>query len=134
MSNNDNNKVKPVKADKMSKDLASSNRQNPYSWIKNFPLSTESGSSEGGLPGESKKFKHLMGCYIKSMGPIFKTEYLIYQSKAKLDEKICLIKSLIIWTQKLENVRKGFVWESNIPRFILVHDLCSIEVYCKFQK
>ena len=31
---------------------------------------------------------HLAGCEIKSMRPIFKTEMLIYQSKANLDEKI----------------------------------------------
>ena len=38
---------------------------------------------------------------IKSMRPIFKSEILIYQSKANLDEKICLVKLLIIYTQKL---------------------------------
>ena len=35
-----------------------------------------------------KTFKRLGGCEIKSVRPIFKTEILIYQSKAKLDEKI----------------------------------------------
>ena len=35
-----------------------------------------------------KKFWRLAGCGIKSMRPIFKTEMLIYQSKANLDEKI----------------------------------------------
>ena len=39
-----------------------------------------------------KKFKRLVGCYIKSMGPIFKIELLIYQSKANLDEKILIDK------------------------------------------
>ena len=39
-----------------------------------------------------KKFKHLVGCYIKSMGPIFKTELLIYQSQANLDEKLLFDK------------------------------------------
>ena len=37
-------------------------------------------------------FKCLVGCYIKSIGPIFKTELLIYQSKANLDEKILFDK------------------------------------------
>ena len=37
---------------------------------------------------ESKKFRCLAGCGIKSMRPIFKTEMFIYQSKANLDEKI----------------------------------------------
>ena len=39
-----------------------------------------------------KKFKRLAGCYIKSMGPIFKTGLLIYQSKANLDDKILFDK------------------------------------------
>ena len=39
-----------------------------------------------------KKFKRLVGCYIKSMGSIFKTELLIYHSKANLDEKILFDK------------------------------------------
>ena len=38
--------------------------------------------------GVRKKFTRLVGCGIKSMGPIFKTEMLIYQSKANLDENI----------------------------------------------
>ena len=46
------------------------------------------------LAGESKiqasqnKFTRLVGCGIKSMGPIFKTKMLIYQSKANLNVKI----------------------------------------------
>ena len=40
-----------------------------------------------------------------------KLKRLIYQSKANLDEK------------------HFFAWESKIPRSILVHDLCGIEVY-----
>ena len=39
-----------------------------------------------------KKFKRLVGCYIKSIGPIFKTEFLFYLSKANLDEKILFDK------------------------------------------
>ena len=44
------------------------------------------------LPGESKKFIRFAGCGIKSMWPIFKTEMLIYQSKANLDEEISFCK------------------------------------------
>ena len=39
-----------------------------------------------------KKFKRLVGCYVKRIGPIFKTELLICQSKANLDEKILFDK------------------------------------------
>ena len=39
-----------------------------------------------------KKCMRLEGCEIKSMRPIFKTEMLIYQSKANLDEKILFFK------------------------------------------
>ena len=38
------------------------------------------------LPGESKKFMRLVGCGIKCMQLIFKTEMLIYQSNTNLDE------------------------------------------------
>ena len=38
--------------------------------------------------GEPKRFTRLTGSVIKSMRPIFKTEMLIYQSKANLDQKI----------------------------------------------
>ena len=37
----------------------------------------------------------LVGCYIKSMGPIFKTELLLYQLKANLDEKILFDKIIL---------------------------------------
>ena len=43
-SNNDDNNVKPVKADEISTDLACSNRQNPYAWVRNFLLFMEKGS------------------------------------------------------------------------------------------
>ena len=36
--------------------------------------------------------KRLAGCYIKNMGPICKTELLIYRSKANLGEKILFDK------------------------------------------
>ena len=38
--------------------------------------------------GEPKMFTPLAGCEIRSTRPTFKTEILIYQSKANLDEKI----------------------------------------------
>ena len=44
------------------------------------------------IPVEQKKFTRLTGCEIKCMRPIFKTEMLIYQSKANLDKKILLGK------------------------------------------
>ena len=31
--------------------------------------------------------------------------------------------------QQLENACKEFIWELRIPCFILVHDICGIEVY-----
>ena len=40
-------------------------------------------------------FMHLAGCGIKSMCPIFKNSNVNYHSKANLDEKFCLVKSLI---------------------------------------
>ena len=40
------------------------------------------------VSGEPKKFTLLEDCVIKSMWPIIKTKMLIFQSKAKLDEKI----------------------------------------------
>ena len=43
--------------------------------------------------------------------------------------KLCLVTSHISKTQLLENASKGFEWESKIPYFSLVHDLCDIEVY-----
>ena len=39
-----------------------------------------------------KKFTPLAGCEMKSMRTMFKTEMLIYQLKANLDEKILLVK------------------------------------------
>ena len=43
--------------------------------------------------------------------------------------KFCFAKSHISKTQQLEKSLYGFVWESRTPRFILVLDLCSFEVY-----
>ena len=40
-----------------------------------------------------RKFTGLMGCGIKSMWPIFKTEILIYQSKTNLEVKIVFNRS-----------------------------------------
>ena len=49
----------------------------------------------------------------------------------KLEEIVLayLFGKITIKTQQLENVSKGFVWESKIPRPILVHNLRSIEIY-----
>ena len=84
------------------------------------------------MPGESKKmFPRLAGCgcEIKSMRPIFKTEMLICESKATSDVKFCLHRSHIFKSQQFENAYSGFVLESRIARSILVHCLCSIEIY-----
>ena len=48
----------------------------------------EYGTNDIFILGEPKKILPLAGCGIKSMRPIFKTEMLIYQSKANLDEAI----------------------------------------------
>ena len=48
------------------------------------------------IPGESKKFIRFVVCGIKVSRPIFKTEMLIFQSKAYLDGNILFGKSLII--------------------------------------
>ena len=54
------------------------------------------------------------GREIKSIRPMFKTEMLFYQSKAKLDEKISF----------------GKITDLSDPKiFILFHDLRGIEVY-----
>ena len=44
------------------------------------------------VPGESKNVCAFGGLWNKSIGPIFKTGMLIYQSKANLDEKILFVK------------------------------------------
>ena len=54
------------------------------------------------LPGDSKKFTRLPSCGIDSMRPIFKTEMLIYHSKANLDEKILFGKITHYLDPKLE--------------------------------
>ena len=68
------------------------------------------------------------------MRPVFKTEMLIYQSKANLDEKILFDKS----THHLDpEIRKmlvnGMLW-NKVPHSILVHDLPSIEIRILFLK
>ena len=45
------------------------------------------------------------------------------QSKANLDEKVCLVKSCMFMAQELENACKGFIRELRIPCSILVNDL-----------
>ena len=64
------------------------------------------------------------------MRPIFKTELLIYQSKANVNKKILFDRITHHLDSEIrKNACKGFIWESNIPRSILVHDLCAIEVH-----
>ena len=68
----------------------------------------------------------LAGCGIKSIRPIFKTEMFMYQSKANIDEKFCLVKLLINKTKKLGNAGKGACLGRRIPNTILVHYLFPI--------
>ena len=58
---------------------------------------------------------------IKSMGLIFQTEILIYQSKAKVDEKILLGKII-------HHLGPEFSLGMTIPHSILVHDLPAVEL------
>ena len=51
-------------------------------------LTPRNGTFPMNIPGRQKMFKRLVGCWIKSMRPIFKTEMFIYQSKANLDESV----------------------------------------------
>ena len=59
---------------------------------------------------------------------IFEAKILIYQTTADSDEKISFWQNQTFVTPKNQkNASKGFI--SRIPRSILVHDLCGIEVY-----
>ena len=57
---------------------------------------------------------------------IFKTEVLIYQSKAKLDEKVLFGKI----THHLDPGKFG----TRIPHSIVVHDLLAIKIKILFLK
>ena len=59
------------------------------------------------------------------MQPTFKTKVLIYQSKANIDVKTFLLKSLISQTQKLRNGWIGVGIGAKIPHSILVHGLLA---------
>ena len=76
-----------------------------------------------------KKFTLLLGCGVKSIGPIFKTEILIYQSKANLDEEILLGKT----TYHLDlEIRKTLViWERGIriPFWSMIYLLLKLIFY-----
>ena len=59
-------------------------------------------SVKGNDLGKSKKFKRLAGCEMKIMCPIAKMcPMFIYQSKAKLDEKILCGKITYLWYSKI---------------------------------
>ena len=51
---------------------------------------------------------------MKSVGPIFKTEMLIYQSKAILDKKFCSVNPPSFRPRNSESAGKGYVWEKGI--------------------
>ena len=65
---------------------------------------------------------------MNSMGSIFKTEIIIYHSKANLDEGILSGKITRIQTQKLGKCWKGPCLGIRIPHSILVHNLHAIDV------
>ena len=72
----------------------------------------------------------LVSCEIKNMRPMFKTEMLIYQSKAILDEKF-----VRIFTHLDPEVRKMVVnLGKRIPHSVLAHDLLVIENETLFLK
>ena len=59
------------------------------------------------------------------MRPIFKTEMLIYQSKANLDEKILFGKSLILKTPKISKMSvAGFYGNPklHVPFWSMIYD------------
>ena len=61
----------------------------------------------------------LAGYGIKSMWPIFKTEMLIFQSKANFNEK----SLFTIWTKKLgKRWQEACLGRTRIPHSILAHD------------
>ena len=66
---------------------------------------------------------------MKSMRPIFKTEMLIYQSKANFDEIILYVK---IACHSDPAIRKMLERETRIPHSFLVHNLLTIEFKCYF--
>ena len=62
------------------------------------------------------------------------TKMLIFQLKINLDEKILLFKITHLYEPTIRKMAlrgsfEGFISESRIPRSILVHTLCGIEVY-----
>ena len=61
---------------------------------------------------------------MKSMRPIFKTEILIYQSKANLDEQNLLGK----FTHHLDQEIRKMLANWKFGNSILVHDLHAIEI------
>ena len=66
----------------------------------------------------------MAGYGIKRLWLIFKTETLMYQSNANLDEQILFGKITHLYEPTSRKMPlKGFVWESKIPRSILVHNL-----------
>ena len=87
-----------------------------------------------------KKFTRLASCAIKGMKPILKTEMLIYQSKAKLAEKILLGKIIHYLDPEIRKMLVNGKFGNEDPHSILVHDLLAIELkfyflhyQCKFR-
>ena len=66
-------------------------------------------------PGESKKFRRLASCGIKSMWPIIKIEMWIYKSKAKFNVKISFGKITHLIDMNLLTVQyENLFWSCNL--------------------
>ena len=64
------------------------------------------------VQGESKQFTHLVDCGRANVMAIFKTEILIYQSKATVGEKFCLTTIIYQLDQEIKKkLVKGIFWE-----------------------
>ena len=79
-----------------------------------------------------KKYTPFLGCEIKHMIPMFKTEVLIYELKDNLDEKVLYGK--ITHHLNLGKCRFLMCLGTRIPHSILVHSLLAIEIKIPFLK
>ena len=75
-----------------------------------------------------KNVAHLKSCEIQRMRPIFKTEILICQSKAILDENILLGKITHLWDPEISKMLARCLLGTKIPQSILVGHLFPIDV------
>ena len=76
----------------------------------------------------------LAGCGIKNMKSIFKTEMFIYQSKAKLAEKISFRKLTHHLDPEIWKMPVNGKLGTRIPHSILIHDSFAVEKEILFLK